>query len=280
MIKSVRMAKIQEILYNVGSVRVDELSELLGVSQVTIRSDLNELEQMGLASRVHGGAVALETDNRFKPVFDVSKDVEEVVSRNVIIPLSAERQISLIARNVIREGSWIYLGCGSTCATIAGTISDLRINVLTNSILVATMLAKSPTVNVLMAGGYLSGNYRSYTSGDIFENTIKDIRVDYAFFGTSAISFEHGFAVKEPYEKSIYQAVKKVAKKTVIVAGAYKYAKDSYFTLADLCEPDMVIADHDVPMEYKRYFDENGISLVTSVEDGGLSEYEKGTGIN
>ena len=279
MIKSVRFAKIQEILYNIGSVRVDELSDLLGVSAVTIRNDLNELEQKGIATRVHGGAIANETESVQKSYFDVTRDVEEVVSKNIIIPSTAERQIALIVRSMVKEGSWIYLGCGCTCATIANALSDMRINVVTNSILVANMLAKSPMANVLMAGGYLSGNFRSYTSGDIFENTIRDIRVDYAFFGTSAISFEHGFAVKEPYEKSIYQAVKKIAKKMVIVAGAYKYSKDSYFTMADMDEPDMVIADHKIPDEFQRYFDRHEISLVTQVENGGISEYEKGTGV-
>ena len=247
MIKGVRLAKIKEILYNVGSVKVEELSELMNVSPVTIRNDLNELEKENFASRIHGGAVIYPDKQVSRPDFRLNKDLEDVVSQNIIIPLSAERQIGAIAKSLIKEDTWIFLGCGSTCASVAQAILDRKVNVVTNSILVATILSQNPTANVMVTGGYLSGSYRSYMAGDVFEQSLANIRVDMAFFGTAAINFERGFSVQGLQERRIYSSVKKIARQMVIVASTYKYGKDSYFTLADLDEPDMIIAEQDIP---------------------------------
>ena len=275
MIKGVRLSKIKEILYNVGSVKVDELAKLLNVSLVTVRHDLNELEAEGFLSRVHGGAVINDDKKISIPDFHLRKDLEDVVTKNIVVPLNAERKIGLLAGSLIQENSWIFLGCGSTCASIAQSLLDRRVNVVTNSVLVATVLAQNTLANVMVTGGFLSGSYRSYMSGDVFENSLANIRVDIAFFGTAAINFERGFSVQGLDERSIYCSVKKIARQTAIVAGTYKYGKDSYFTLADLDEPDMVIAESDIPADYKRYFDDHHISLVTQVEGEGLSEYEQ-----
>ncbi len=276
MIKGVRLAKIKEILYNVGSVKVEELSELMNVSPVTIRNDLNELEKENFASRIHGGAVINPDKQVSRPDFRLNKDLEDVVSQNIIIPLSAERQIGAIAKSLIKEDTWIFLGCGSTCASVAQAILDRKVNVVTNSILVATILSQNPTANVMVTGGYLSGSYRSYMAGDVFEQSLANIRVDMAFFGTAAINFERGFSVQGLQERSIYSSVKKIARQMVIVASTYKYGKDSYFTLADLDEPDMIIAEQDIPEQYARFFAAHHISLVTQMEEERVSENEQG----
>ena len=274
MIKGVRLSKIKEILYNVGSVKVEELCELMHVSPVTIRNDLNELEKENFATRIHGGAVINPDKQINRPDFNLSKDLDNVISHNVIVPLSAERQIGVLAKQMIKDDSWIFLGCGSTCASIALALQDKSVNVVTNSVLVATMLAQNPMANVMVTGGYLSGRYRSHLSGDIFEQSLSNIRVDIAFFGTAAINLERGFCVQGLEERSIYLSVKKIARQMVIVASTYKYGKDSYFILAKLDEPDAIIAEKDVPEEYKRYFDEHHVTLVTQVEEKRLSEYE------
>lgn len=276
MIKGVRLAKIKEILYNVGSVKVEELSELMNVSPVTIRNDLNELEKENFASRIHGGAVINPDKQVSRPDFRLNKDLEDVVSQNIIIPLSAERQIGAIAKSLIKEDTWIFLGCGSTCASVAQAILDRKVNVVTNSILVATILSQNPMGNVMVTGGYLSGSYRSYMAGDVFEQSLANIRVDMAFFGTAAINFERGFSVQGLQERSIYSSVKKIARQMVIVASTYKYGKDSYFTLADLDEPDMIIAEQDIPEQYARFFAAHHISLVTQMEEERVSENEQG----
>lgn len=275
MIKGLRVAKIKEILINVGSVKVDELSQLMDVSLVTIRNDLRELEKEGFATRIHGGAI-INADKRVGE-FDprLRQGIGDVVTKDILIPLSAEKRIAYIAQNMIADNSWIFLGCGSTCASIAHALIDKRINVLTNSILVASMFAESPMVNVIVAGGVLAGSYRSYTYGDLFVKSIQNMRVDMAFFGTSAINFEQGFSVRGQEEGSIFRAVRKISRQMIIVAGAYKYGKDSYFTLANLDEPDMVIVEKDIPSDFKGYFDDHGVKVVTQVESEGLLKYEE-----
>ena len=275
MIKNVRMAKIKEILYNVGSVKVEELCELLKVSPVTVRSDLTELEKENFAKRVHGGAVINPDKQIGRPDFNLNKDLDDVMAHNVIVPLSAERKIAMIASSLIKENSWIFLGCGSTCASIAMALQDKCVNVVTNSVLVATMMAKNAMANVLITGGYLSGRYRSHMSGDIFEQSLTNIRVDIAFFGTAAINFERGFSVQGLEERSIYLSVKKISRQMVIAASTYKYGKDSYFTLADLDDPDMIIAEKEIPEEYITYFYEHNVAFVTQTEEMRLSENEQ-----
>lgn len=275
MIKNVRLAKIKEILYNVGSVKVEELCDLMKVSPVTIRNDLTELEKENFAKRVHGGAVINPDKQISRPDFNLNKDLDDVISHNVIVPLSAERQIGMIARGLIKDNSWIFLGCGSTCASIAMALQDKCVNVVTNSVLVATMMAQNSKANVLVTGGVLSGRYRSHMSGDIFEQSLVNIRVDVAFFGTAAINFERGFSVQGLEERSIYLSVKKISRQMIIAASTYKYGKDSYFTLAKLDEPDMIIAEKEIPEEYKRYFDEHHIAFVTQTEEKRIAEYEQ-----
>lgn len=266
MIKAVRILKIKEILYNLGTVKVDELSDMMGVSLVTIRNDLAELEEEGFVTRTHGGAVINEKKRVGFPDFRLEKSMEDSISQNVVIPLPAERQIAYLVKQMIQDDAWIFLGCGSTCATIAQALSEKRVNVVTNSILVATMLAQNPLANVLITGGYLSGSYRSYMSGDIFEESLRNIRVDMAFFGVAAVNFDSGFSVHGLAERSIYAAVKKVSREMVMVGGSYKYGKDSYFTIANLDEPDIVIAERDIPEEYEKYFKEHGIKFIKPME--------------
>ena len=76
-------------------------------------------------------------------------------------------------------------------------------------------------------------------------------------------------------ERSIYLSVKKISRQMVIAASTYKYGKDSYFTLADLDEPDMIIAEKEIPEEYKTFFCEHNVAFVTQTEEMRLSENEQ-----
>ena len=137
-----RFEEILKILSVRKKITVQELTERLKVSEVTIRKDLTFLEEKGKIVRVHGGAVLAE---------------DRDLLRNISIRLdehTAEKSaIAKAAGNLVHEGDIIFLDSGSTCYYLAQQLKDLDIRVLTNSLDIILALSDSSSVALLSTGG-------------------------------------------------------------------------------------------------------------------------------
>ena len=141
-----RKQKILEILQRDGKVRVNELSALFDISDVTIRMDLADLEAKGLLSRVHGGAVS-----SYKTYYNMN--MQQRMTAN-------QEQKQAIAKHIvsmIEENDTIMLNAGTTTLTVFRMIpTTMNLSIVTNSIAIALEAGAIPNFNVVLLGGSIN----------------------------------------------------------------------------------------------------------------------------
>lgn len=255
MFKAARIMKIKEIIANRTQVDVQTLSDILGVSNVTIRSDLEQLEQDGFIYRTHGGAILRETAVPVPPVtVGVGTTLHFQFSDDVI-------QIARVAADYIEENEWFFLGGGNTCCAIAKALCDKSVRVVTNNVLASLALAENPKAQVMLVGGRLLNDAFPYLSGDLAANNIESMYFQKVIYGVSGIDFKCGYSVVSADEYNLFQRLRAHANEMIIAADASKCNKTSFQSLGPLTSVNTLISSGNFPEEYKNYFYENNIKL-------------------
>ncbi|MEA4853422.1 MAG: DeoR/GlpR family DNA-binding transcription regulator [Christensenella sp.] len=257
MFKAARLAKIKEVILDRGQVDVGTLSSLLNVSDVTIRSDLEQLEKEKFIYRTYGGAVLNE---------DYSKQqyMQENITGDSLEYDKNKEMIGQIAANLIQNNEWIFLGPGTTCYYIAKALLNREsVHVVTNNLYVAGALAQNRNSNVVVTGGNLIHSEMSL-SGDLFAKFLKNIFIAKAFIGVGGVEFDSGFTVSNTLEFNVYQKIKKISKELIVVADQSKFGHTSLTSIGPLTTADTVITNDDIPEKYKSYFFQNGVKIFTS----------------
>lgn len=259
MFKAERLQKIKEIIYDRKQVDVLTLSEILGVSDVTIRSDLEQLEKTGFITRMHGGAVLNESSTH-------QTVVNEALSCQNIEYDKNKEEIGKIAANLIQEREWVFLGPGTTCYYIAKELLQRKsINILTNNFYVVNVLFANPSVNVIVAGGQMNHETGS-TYGDIFSRSIENIFFSKAFFSVDGVDANAGYTVSAAGETELIRAVSQKTQEMIFTIDHTKFGSISFMQIGGLDMAKTVISNDKMPTYYKKYFFENGIRVYTSYD--------------
>ncbi len=249
-----RLNKIKEILYREKRVDVFELSEKFSVTEVTIRRDLDKLEQEGFIIKTYGGAV-LKEELIQSPLTAETEDntIEE------------KKMIGKIAAQMIESGEAIFLSPGTTCLEIAKNIKDKRITVVTNDLLIGCELKDSIGIKVIVIGGELIP-LTSTLAGTFAVNALNGIYINKAFIGVKGVNFDSGYTVNSHEETTIIQTIKNISREIIIVADYTKFNRTSFSRLGELLIAKKVITNKQVPSEYKKYFFEHAIKMYTTFE--------------
>ena len=230
-----RRRLIREQVQAQGKVTVEELAERFGISVVTIRSDLNALASTGALLRTHGGALA-------------HRDTEEVpISVKQKLHHEQKVRIAVEAAKLIRDGETILLDSGSTTEEIAKQIRGLRLqslNVITNALNIAVLLATVPGVNVIMPGGLLRQNSYSL-SGPQAVTALQSLYADRLFLGVDSLDPEIGLMTPHLLEAQLNAQMMKIARQIVAVADASKLMKRNLSVIAPVEQIDMLITDRE-----------------------------------
>lgn len=249
-----RQNKIKEILYKEKRVDVSQLSELFSVTEVTIRRDLDKLEQEGFLIKTYGGAILNEEKLKEPPI----EETEDTVSED-------KRMIAVIAAQMVEDGEAIFLGPGITCLEIAKKIKDKRITVITNDMLIGMELKDSPGIKVIVTGGDLIQS-TTFLVGRFAHQALSGIYINKAFIGVKGVNFDSGYTVSSYEEAMFVQEVVKISKEVIIVADYTKFNKTAFAKLGDLTMAKKVITNKQVPPEFKKYFFEYAIKIYTTYE--------------
>jgi DeoR/GlpR family transcriptional regulator of sugar metabolism len=176
-----RQSLIQLLLKQHGS-RVPKLAQTLEVSKGTIRNDLNALEEEGVLTRVHGGAVLKNNTVHFDTSFG------QRFQENALAKLALARE----AAKLVSDGASIYLDASTTVYYLSQQLAKChRLRVLTNGIEAARLLAKDPTNTVVLMGGMVNPEGSS-VSGSFSEQFLRELHVHKAFVSCSGFSLERG----------------------------------------------------------------------------------------
>jgi DeoR family fructose operon transcriptional repressor len=247
-----RHLRILDLLKSRGAVNVDELSDDLGVSTVTIRRDLDILDQKGFLTRTHGGASALRTlseglpERRFH-----EKDILNVVEKRSI----AERAVELIDENEI-----VFMNAGSTVLFFLRALRK-KTRIITNNA-AAIECQRDRHVELMILGGEYREQSRSLV-GEIPLNIIRDIFSNHTVLGTNGLDLEKGLTTSVYQECSINQAmIKNTHGKVIVLADSTKMGRVSNFVSSPLDHVDIVVTDSACPKEYRAGLEKLGIDVV------------------
>ncbi|MEG1525734.1 MAG: DeoR/GlpR family DNA-binding transcription regulator [Clostridia bacterium] len=255
MSKTARIRRIKEILLEQKKVDIPMLSNLLDVSGVTVRSDLEQLENEGVLYRTHGGAVLREL---------LSSPSETNLSQGPLSVSENIRQVAVTAAEYIKDKEWIFLGSGSTCCSIAHALCTRNINIVTNNLSAALVFMQNKSANILLTGGNMFANNNPFLYGDFFAKSLENILFDKAFVGVSGVDIHFGYSVSNSVECSVFSKIKSVSKETIVVADITKFRKTSFMGIGPLTHANTVITNRNVPEEYCTYFADHSIKLLLS----------------
>jgi DeoR family transcriptional regulator of aga operon len=228
-----RRRRIRALLEERAQVTVAELARQFAVSAVTIRSDLAALDEIGALVRVHGGALP-RRDNDELPI-----DFKQGLHR-------AEKiRIAAAAIELIRDGETVILDSGTTTAEIAKQMRGLKlqsINVITNALNVAVLLASATFVNLVIPGGVL--RRRSWSlSGPLAEHAIRDLQADILFLGVDSLDPEVGLMTPHVLEAQLNAQMIRIARKVVAVSDSSKLLRRNLSVIAPVEQVDLLITD-------------------------------------
>ncbi len=202
-------------IYKKKAVSNEDLRDKFGVSLVTIRKDLSELESIGLVNRTFGGAIPILTD-KDEDIIAYEGSIEERSERIAITKY-------IIEKKIVKEGDILFMDGGIIINMLARRLSDKRlrhITVITNAINVANELGTSGA-KVILTGGDLRST-QGILSGNLSNQTIDQYSVDIAFIDVDGLSLSSGLWANDEVAAQIKKRMIKGAKEVVIMAGHSK----------------------------------------------------------
>lgn len=226
-----RWDDILRILQSEQRVSVADLAQRFEVSEVTIRKDLGLMEGRGLLLRTHGGAVLAEDS----PAVVGFKEKSNLY-------LAEKQQIARKALGLIRPGHNVLLDSGTTCLTLAQLLRSLDVQVITNSLSSASVLAGSDTASMVVLGG----TYRPVMSAIIGQSAVDQLRsynADIAFLGASGATPEAGFSCQNLLEAQIKRAMIQQAATRVVLMDSSKFGVNKFASFAAFADIHYVITD-------------------------------------
>ncbi len=225
---------IAESVIAQGAATVADLSEQFGVSQVTIRTDLEALERAGMLTRNRGGAVANRV-SRFTPAFQQQTSVNR----------EAKQAIAAKAAETIRDGDRVILDAGSTTLYLADLLCHRRLKLAVNSVYSMNKLFDAPNVELILIGGALYMPALSFT-GELAEGFLDRLHFDKAVLGVNGVT-AHGISVNNPQEAGIKRKMIERAECVIVLADSSKIDIESLVRIEPLDRVDVLITETPIP---------------------------------
>ena len=251
-----RQAAILDRVRASGGVRVSELALEYGVSDMTIRRDLESLAERGLLSKVHGGATTVSPGSAHEPGF-AAKSVRQRAEKTAI----AARAATLVS-----PGDAIALSAGTTTAELAQRLVDVpSLTVVTNSIPVADVFYRAgrPDQTVVLTGGTRTPS--DALVGPVAVAAIGTLHLDVLFLGVHGMSERAGYTTPNLMESDTNRALVGACEKLVVLADHTKWGTVGISSIGALAEAHVVITDSGLD-EAARALIEEQVAEVLVVE--------------
>lgn len=252
-----RHDRIVEHVRRAGSVRVRELAAELGVSEMTVRRDLELLDAERLIEKVHGGATRVGDQSSYEPGFEAKRERQR----------AEKDQIALRALELVQPNSAIGLTAGTTTFAFArhlGTIANLT--VVTNAPSIAQTLYQStdPLASVVLTGGIRTPS--DALVGPLATSALSSLHIDVLFMGVHGIDPDAGYSTPNLAEAEVNRAFIEAAGRVVVLADHTKWGTRGLAKIAPLERADLVISDSALPREAVDVLESHDIdvTLVTT----------------
>jgi DeoR/GlpR family transcriptional regulator of sugar metabolism len=236
-----RQSLILQAVRNDGSARVSDLTQQLGVSDMTIRRDLEVLARDGLVEKVHGGAVLPGTHGIHEPGFE----------DKLVLERPEKTSIARAAASLVRPGTAVAIAAGTTTFALAQCLLDVPgLTIVTNSLRVANLFstARGPEgATVVLTGGMRTAS--DALVGPVADLTIGSLHFDTLFLGCTGIDPEVGLSTPNLAEAETNRALVRVARRVVVLADHTKWGVVSLASFAPLDKVNILVTDTLLPTE-------------------------------
>jgi DeoR/GlpR family transcriptional regulator of sugar metabolism len=243
-----------------GGASVAELARNHAVSAITVHRDLEHLAREGLVDRVHGGARALTAP----PASDGAPLIATAWSQRVEQARAAKEAIAAHAARLVMPGSTIFLDASSTTLRLARRLMQEppnELTLVTSSPAIAYEMQAEP-VHVVLAPGELDQHMRML-AGRWTVEFLAQLNFDDAYVSAAGITLEEGLTTSRRPLADVINGARAGAKRTVALIDASKFGRASLLTIMDADDPDLIIADADLPLEVANTYRAAGVHLET-----------------
>ncbi|MGI6238853.1 MAG: DeoR/GlpR family DNA-binding transcription regulator [Christensenellales bacterium] len=244
-----REVRILEMLTAEGRAEVAELARRLGVSQVTVRKDLDALDRRGLIVRAHGSARL--------------RSAEDIAGR-VAHHYEAKLRIARAAARLVAPGETVMIESGSCCALLAEALvsSEREISIITNSAYIAGRVRAFPGARVILLGGAYQNNAQ-VTVGPILAQAAQNFMVDNLFIGTDGYAAGSGFTNSDHMRAQAVRDMARQAAGVVVLTESEKFARSGVVPLRIDERVRAVVTDEGIPEGARESLQARGVEVIT-----------------
>lgn len=248
--RSHRLSMIVRAINSSRSLSVEALSQLTGVSEVTVRRDLVELVRSGQVRRTHGGAEALPQRGvagaPFRQRYEAAREVNE--------------RLGAAVASLLRDGDSVVLDSGTTCFTLATLLAGRDLTVIPLSLHAAAVLAERPLPRVVLPGGPVEPDSQAMNGAGSVQ-MLQSLSADVVVLGPCAASAAHGLTATTSQEAVLKAAATQAAASRIVVAPASKLLSTATFRFARLDQVDHLVTTRDAPGTLLHEFAAEGAQL-------------------
>jgi DeoR/GlpR family transcriptional regulator of sugar metabolism len=247
-----RHAKILEVLERDGRVSVSDFSARMDVSEMTVRRDLQVLEERGALARVHGGAVPVQSRS-YEPPFAVR------ALRNP----EGKRRIGEAAAALLADGETVVLDAGTTMLEVARALKGRELRVLAVNLRVAAVLADEPGISLMVSGGAVRQGEQSLV-GPLAERAFADLAFDTLVLAVGGVDPEIGITDYRLEDASLKRAALASARRCVVVADSDKLGQVAFARTCPLADVDVLVTDGGAPAAMVAELRDAGVEVVVA----------------
>lgn len=245
-----RQARIQRLIEEKGILKVTQLSQLFGVTELTIRRDFDILEKKGVLERTHGGAI-LRRRIKDEPLY---------AEKNQKFRFQKEK-IGKAVHQFIEPGDTLLINTGSTSSQVLRHLSGTNLRVITSNAN-ALVEIENPEIEVILTGGLYRRQSNSLI-GDLAHTTLKNICGSKAIIGVDGISLRFGLTTPVQEEAAVARLmINQTLGPVIVVADSSKMGVVSNFVTAPIDKVNILITDPGIKPGFKRELEEMGITVI------------------
>jgi DeoR family transcriptional regulator, fructose operon transcriptional repressor len=249
-----RQQRIKELLLKHKQIDVATLAAIIGVTEVTVRRDLDKLEKDGIAIKTHGGVILNES---------IAEEYHDLINSNITAEV---KEIGESTSLLINDRDAIFIGGGLTCQQVAVNLKNKqRLTVMTNDLVVAQELVNTTgVISAVTGGNTLPGT--NVLVGELALRALEGIHFNKVILSVAGVSFSHGFTTNTAEEAQFYKQLFDICNEIIIIADYTKFGQIGFAFLSQLTNVHKIVTNKEVDDKFKEFFFQHNIKVYTPFE--------------
>ncbi len=253
-----RQSRLQEIIAQRGMIDLESLARELAVSDSTVRRDISELEKKGLVSRTHGGVIwrgdgSSAKDNGTRPY---------AFEQRLQYRIESKQRIAEAACKLVRTGETVLLDGGTTTYYLAQQLLGRQMQIVTNSLPIASLFANDDHVEMILTGGVVYPRY-GVLLGPTAEQTLGTIHATTLFMSVAGLhrgaTYNQNMLLVQAERKMMEQS-----QRTVLLVDSSKFGQQALVKLCDIAKADVLVTDAKPPKPIEDDLVAGGVELIVA----------------